>query len=328
MKKWSGYKDLLSKSRLTPPTSSISNMWNTKFEIVSTRGNFNLQTSELNTPHNTEDYNCLNVPGFGGITRPDNYELILYIHGVWSGLLAAREQLGRIKLSLNANGYTGPVICYSWDSNTAMDPSGWAVAKSIADQNGSKLAKFLSDYKINYPNDNIRIVAHSLGAKIVESALINLDNNQTWSKNSAYNITSIHLIGAAIGDTATSKNKSFGIAIDNLVDSFYNLYSSEDKVLQSLYINTEKENPLGLFGMHIEEPAPTHYIEYNVKSEIPPLKNASGIYQPYSDNSVNGWGDNHSGYIGFRERYPSHKSLKDDGAVNLIVADWRDKRSK
>ena len=77
-----------------------------------------------------------------------------------------------------------------------MDPSGWAVAKSIADQNGSKLAKFLSDYKINYPNDNIRIVAHSLGAKIVESALINLDNNQTWSKNSAYNITSIHLIGS------------------------------------------------------------------------------------------------------------------------------------
>ena len=45
MKKWSGYKDLLSKSRLTPPTSSISNMWNTKFEIVSTRGNFNLQTA-------------------------------------------------------------------------------------------------------------------------------------------------------------------------------------------------------------------------------------------------------------------------------------------
>ena len=117
-----------------------------------------------------------------------------------------------------------------------MDPSGWAVAKSIADQNGSKLAKFLSDYKINYPNDNIRIVAHSLGAKIVESALINLDNNQTWSKNSAYNITSIHLIGAAIGDTATSKNKPFGIAIDNLVDSFYNLYSSKRQSASKLNI--------------------------------------------------------------------------------------------
>lgn len=327
MKKWSDYKSLLSKTRnRTSSTSNILNTWDTKFEILSTRNHFDLQTGELNNSlHTTEDYYCLNVPGFGGIRRPENYELILYIHGVWSGPISAREQLGRIKLSLNANGYAGPVICYSWDSNTAVNPSGWALAKSIADQNGSKLARFLSDYKVKYPNDNIRIVVHSLGAKIVESALLSLDKNQTWNKNSVFDITSIHLIGAAISDTATSKNKPFGIAIDNIVKNFYNLYSSEDKVLQSLYVNTENEYPLGLFGMNREEPAPANYVEYDVKSEIPPLKSASGMYQPYSDNSVNGWGDNHSGYIGFRERYPSHKYLKDDGAVNLIVKDWRNK---
>ena len=322
MKNWSAYKNLLLKIGYTPFTSNISNIRNTKFETVSTRGHFDLQTGGLNTPHSTEDYYCQNVPGFGGINRLDNCELIIYIHGVWSGPLAAREQLGRIKLSLNANGSLRPVISYSWDSNTAINPSGWAIAKSIANQNGLKLAKFLSDYKANYPSDNVRIIAHSLGAKIIESALISLDTNPSWKNNSAYSITSIHLIGAAISDTATSRNKPFGIAIDNIVNSFYNLYSSEDKVLQTLYVNTEKENPLGLFGMKNEEPVPTHYREYNVMSEIPPLKNASGMYQVFSDKSVSGWGDNHSGYIGFRERYPLNKSLKDDGAVNLIVRDW------
>jgi Alpha/beta hydrolase of unknown function (DUF900) len=293
--------------------------------MVSTRGNFDLQTGELNTPHNTEDYSCLNVPGFGGIIRPDidNYELIIYIHGVWSGPLSAREQLGRIKLSLKSNGYIGPVIAYSWDSNTVINSSGWAVAKSIANQNGPKLAKFLTDYKVSYPNDNIRIIAHSLGAGVVESALISLDNNQTWNNNSAYNITSIHLIGAAISNTAASKNKPFGIAIDNIVNSFYNLYNSEDNVLQTLYVNTENENPLGLSGIKNGEPTPTRYTEYDVKSEIPPLKNASGMYHSFSDKSVTGWGDNHSGYIGFRECYPLNKSLKDDGAVNLIVREWK-----
>jgi len=323
MKKWSAYKMLLLNSRYNP-FRSHTNAWNTNFAMISTRGNFDLQTGELNTPHNTEDYSCLNVPGFGGIIRPDidNYELILYIHGAWSGPISTREQLGRIKLSLKSNGYIDPVIAYSWDSNTVINPSGWAVAKSIANQNGPKLAKFLTDYKVSYPNDNIRIIAHSLGAGVVESALISLDNNQTWKNNSAYNITSIHLVGAAISNTAASKNKPFGIAIDNIVNSFYNLYNSEDNVLQTLYVNTENENPLGLYGIKNGEPSPTRYTEYDVKSEIPPLKNANGMYQPLSDKSVTGWGDNHSGYIGFRKRYPLNKSLKDDGAVNLIVRDW------
>jgi hypothetical protein len=324
MKNWSDYKKLLLNSRYTPFTAN-TNTWNANFEMVSTRSHFDLQTGELNTPHSTEDYYCLNVPGSGGIIHPDidNYELIIYIHGVWSGPLGAREQLGRIELSLKSNGYLGPVVSYSWDSNTAINPSGWAVAKSIANQNGQKLAKFLSDYKVSYPNDNVRIIAHSLGAKVVESALISLDNNQTWKNNSAYNITSIHLMGAAISNTSASKNEPFGIAIDSIVNSFYNLYNSEDKVLQTLYENTENENPLGLFGINNGVPTPTNYTEYNVKSEIPPLKNASGMYQPFSDKSVSGWGDNHSGYIGFRERYPLNKSHKDDGAVNLIVRDWK-----
>jgi pimeloyl-ACP methyl ester carboxylesterase len=221
---------------------------------------------------------------------------------------------------LNTNGYNIPVVGFSWDSNTTINPSGWNITKSIAKQNGPKLAKFISDFKTKYPNHNIRIIAHSLGAKVVENALINF-NNETWKNNSAYKIASIHLIGAAISNRASSKNTQFGTAIDTLVDNFYNLYNPKDNLLQGLYVKTENENPLGLFGLNKGEPFPQHYTEHNVMSEIPPFKNASRIYQPFVDNTVSGWGNNHSGYIGFRERYLFNKSLKDDGAINVIVAD-------
>ena len=54
--------------------------------------------------------------------------------------------------------------------------------------------------------------------------------------------------------------------------------------------------------------------------EIPPLRKASGIYKPFVDHAVYESGNNHSGYIGFRG---VDGKLKDDGAINIIVADWK-----
>jgi Alpha/beta hydrolase of unknown function (DUF900) len=243
---------------------------------------------------------------------------------------SANEQIDRTKLSLNVNKYYNPIIGFSWDSNTAINPSGWNIAKFIAYQNGPKLAKFISDFKTNCPNVNIRIIAHSLGAKVVESALIALanDTNQIWMKDTVYNIASVHLIGAAINDESTSKNTPFGNAIENTVNTFYNLYNSEDTALKGTYVNTENQNPLGLYGLKKGEPFPANYTERDVKFEIPPLKMANGIYQSFWDKEVSGWGDNHSGYIGFREHYPFSRLLKDDGAINVIVEDWRNDNNR
>ena len=130
--------------------------------------------------------------------------------------------------------------------------------------------------------------------------MITLNNNETWKSNSAYNISSIHLIGAAISDRATSKNCPFGIAIDNIVNNFYNLYNPQDNILQGLYVKTENENPLGLLDLHKDEPFPSNYTEHNVMSEISSFRKTSGIYKPFVDNPVSRWGNNHSGYIGFR----------------------------
>jgi hypothetical protein len=343
---WFAYNNSLLKRRNMPFRSNILNMWNTKMKninknnldrhslctnhsitittpIVSTRGHFSLHTGKLNLVHNLGDYNYSYVPGLGGYPSPDNKELAIYIHGVWTGQASAKEQIDRTKLSLNANGYNIPVVGFSWDSNTATNPSGWNIAKIIANQNGPKLANFISDFKANSPNCNIRIIAHSLGAKIVESTLISLyNNNQKWKKSLVYNITSIHLIGAAISDKAPSKNQPFGIAIENIVNHFYNLYNPEDNALKRAYVKTEDQNPLGLFGLKKGEASPANYSERNVMFEIPPFTKASGIYQTFCDKAVYGWGDYHCGYIGFRESYPFNKVLKDDGAINVIVEDW------
>ncbi len=292
--------------------------------IVSTRGHFDLQTGKLSPLHGAENYSYSYVPGLRGYAYPDNNELALYVHGVWAGQTSAVEQVDRVKLSIKANGYNIPVVGFSWDSNTATNPPGWGIAKSIANQNGPKLAKFISDFKGSYPDCNIRIIAHSLGAKVVESALISLYSKiQGWQEKSAYYISSVHLIGAAISDKAVSKNQPCGIAIDRIVNRFYNLYNPEDNALKGAYVLTEKQNPLGLLGLKKGEPPATNYTERNVMFEIPPFTKASGMYQAFCDKGVCDWGDNHCGYIGFREHYPFNKVLKDDGAVNTIVEDWR-----
>jgi Alpha/beta hydrolase of unknown function (DUF900) len=320
MKNWSVSKNFTARRRHSPFTSNLLNILNKKLPLISTRNHFNLETGQLNLSHSIEDYDSYDIPGLNGNPRSNINELAIYIHGVWTRQIAVKEQLDRTKLSLNANGYDIPVVGFSWDSNTVINPSGWDIAKSIAKQNGPKLAKFLSHFKDNCLNCNIRIIAHSLGAKVVESALITLNNNETWKNNSAYNISSIHLIGAAISDRATSKNSPFGIAIDNIVNNFYNLYNPKDTVLQGLYVKTENENPLGLFGLKKGEPFPLNYTEHNVMSELSSFRKASGIHKPFVDNAVLRWGSNHSGYIGFRG---VNGKLKDDGAINVIVADWK-----
>jgi hypothetical protein len=355
MKKWFSYSNVVAEHHKNPFTSNLLNLWNstsknqnknkwskeslyaypsiatratptiTTIPLISTRGHFSLVTGKLNSLQDKSNYDYYHAPRFLGNYYSHNNELVIYIHGVWTEQRSAKEQTDRTRLALCANGYNIPIIGFSWDSNTAVNPSGWSVAKYIANQNGPKIAKFISDFKNNYPNVNIRIIAHSLGAKVVESALITLNNkyNQKWKKNRSYRIASIHLLGAAIDDKSASKNTHFGNAIENTVGKFYNLYNPEDNALKYAYVKTENQNPLGLHGLKKGESFPINYTERNVKFEIPPLKRASGIYQSFCDKAVYGWGDNHCGYVGFRERYPYHQFLKDDGAINVIVTDWR-----
>ena len=44
------------------------------------------------------------------------------------------------------------------------------------------LHNILLNFKNKCPNTNIRIISHSLGAAVVDSALVNLNNNSNWNE--------------------------------------------------------------------------------------------------------------------------------------------------
>jgi esterase/lipase superfamily enzyme len=49
----------------------------------------------------------------------------------------------------------------------------------------------------------IRLIAHSLGTRVVLSSLDSLNKNQSWN-NSNFAITSVHLVAAAVDDEEVS----------------------------------------------------------------------------------------------------------------------------
>ena len=51
------------------------------------------------------------------------------------------------------------------------------MAKTNAKENGPKLAQYIVDFNNKCPNTNIHVIAHSLGAAVVDSALVILDKN-------------------------------------------------------------------------------------------------------------------------------------------------------
>ena len=70
----------------------------------------------------------------------------------------------------------------------------WEVAKDIAKSNGLKLAQFILDFKKDCPQTDVRLIAHSLGSRIVLSSLDALNENQEWNNNKNFAIASVHLL--------------------------------------------------------------------------------------------------------------------------------------
>jgi hypothetical protein len=239
-----------------------------------------------------------------------------------------------------------PVVLYSWDSNTPIDilGLGWDTAKDIANGNGQFLAN--SIMKLN--NDcnsqlGIHIVAHSLGARVVLSALHELGTGPTNLK-----INSVHLMGAAVDNEEISMNASdthdslydddvvYGDAIANHVTKFYNLFDPQDDRLQNdrepyeYYPLYENDIALGSKGAQPGITWPPNYVERNVINEVPEnssidFTDADGdgmcdleeLGYPCQIRSV---GDNHRGYMGFRDY--STKRIVDDGIMDVVATDW------
>jgi hypothetical protein len=204
----------------------------------------------------------------------------------------------------------------------------------------------------------IRLIGHSLGARVILSSLDSLHKDPLWN-SSGFNITSVHLMGAAVNNEEISRNPQdvlgdltnwgtfkmdYGEAIEE-VNKFYNLYNSKDKALgpnlanpfspYQIYPSFEGDLSLGQNGsqMFPKISVPANYIDIDVTKEIPfnNDSDANGVCDdirilnvkpPFEKLCmINGAGDSHFGYLGFRG---NTTTLDDDGAINVVVSNWKE----
>lgn len=231
----------------------------------------------------------------------------------------------------------------------------------LAKDEGPKLAQFISNYKETCKNNqnvnsDIRLLSHSLGARVILSAIESLHNNPEWNNNSNnFTISSVNLMGAAVDDEEVSINPldilsnstnsnsvkfAYGKAIQDEVIKFYNMNNPEDNALEPLpfypvdlfyeiYPFFEKDSALGQSGYQTVPSItlPGNFNQTNVISEIKAIPNADAI-DGVDIGLCNNFGychvtigDNHLGYMGFRNLTDTNK-LADDGALNVVIKLW------
>lgn len=343
----------------------------TDFYVVSSRNSFDLNSGNL--VQKIEIPSALSVLNIGHCPG----ELAIYVHGVWATEENAEEQTERAFLSIKKAGYNIPLIGYSWDSNTgfsldniSLSEQGWKVAKSIANSNGPLLGKFISQFTDNCPNDKLRIIAHSLGARVTLSAIQSLYENSTLDNSKK--ITSVHLLGAAVDDEQVSLIENqcsenspplpcSGKAIKDIVQNFYSLYDPEDNMLAaekifidvtplnwfdqffpflfvvsypSPYLSSENDTPLGAYAIKNTINTPGNYQEYNVLNKILDqedsdqrngcdllinLQQFGYSFGNFYSCTINKKGDNHFGYLGFRDE---NDQVRNPGAMSIVVKNW------
>ena len=118
---------------------------------------------------------------------------------------------------------------------------------------------------------------------------------------------------------------AFGEAIEDEVRNFSNLYSSKDDSLEWFYPMMEgNDTALGQTGAQYGISLPSNYKERDVKDNITALCDANGRNScnfPYNIvlGAIADVGDNHFGYVGFRD---TNGTLKSNGAMDVVVEDW------
>ena len=127
----------------------------------------------------------------------------------------------------------------------------------------------------------------------------------------------------------------YGKAIANQVIKFTNLYDVEDELLQDkyrYYPSLEYDTALGLNGHQKNITIPTNYKDIDVTDQIANISDADGdgtcdLLQIENSNlncAIKKIGNNHLGYIGFRDS-KNISTLLADGAMDVIVQNWLSK---
>jgi hypothetical protein len=212
------------------------------------------------------------IPGFSGTCAP---ELVIAIHGWTNASDDGQDKFQRAYRGLLALGYPYPIVGFSWPADTGTsfivdNAIGFDRGKEMANMSAPALAAALQSIARQCPEMRVRLLAHSLGNRVLLQALNRLDQEpefEEW-RSTGQQVTSIHLLGAAVDSNVVQTNGWAGPGIEHQVLWAFNYFSEEDSILESVYYVAEAHDALGETGIEERWSAPSNYIEHNITGEI------------------------------------------------------------
>lgn len=222
------------------------------FPRVSTRGHYRTNWySRGRLDGNYDPYEFDLSGDFSEVFGAD--EVVVFVHGWFSDKQGGLD-IGHVcDENLQSLGYEHPTVAFSWDADTGV--VGWDYATDIAEQNGLKLANFLTQLNTSYPETDVRLIGYSLGARTALTALAALNGTDV-------SVEYVGLLGGAADSTSVSMSGRYGEAIEGVAGQFDNFWKGDDLVLKGLYPTFEWDMPCGLRGC--DGPTPDNYTDINV----------------------------------------------------------------
>lgn len=206
-------------------------------------------------------------------TAPGGEEIVVVVHGWNIEEPGGKDVANTTRIALRNSGYDQFVVGYTWDSDEGdgLIDQGWNEGVEIARKNGPKLAQWIADW-----NDNggrpIRVIGHSLGARVVVEALTDLRARGRWNA-----LRSVTLLGGAIDDQEVETDEPYGDDIEYATRRCDNFYKTDDAVLDWAYGAIEFDTAVGEEGVQDASDSPGNYAEADVTDQV---ADHNSYYQP------------------------------------------------
>ncbi|MDY7083073.1 MAG: DUF726 domain-containing protein [Halobacteria archaeon] len=215
------------------------------------RENNTFEETNVSDEYDTEG----EIPGFDTRESPD--EIMVYVHGMIADRRAGLGRFSSMEYVLRENGYDHPVVGYTWDADHALRT--WWPGNEIAEQNGTKLAEFVLDYKRENLDTDIRLICVSMGARVVLEAIRELAERGEYDA-----IESVSVLGGVVRNDAVTLDGGYGTSIKRVVGEFHNYWMETDYTLRTFFPRIEGGTALGAAGADGETPSNyhDHRVEY------------------------------------------------------------------
>lgn len=168
----------------------------------------------------------------------DADELVVYVHGWLPAVTGrAKAQTSAVQDALDAEGYDATVVGFTYPANIP-----WYSSKAMAERKGRELADWVAD-RVTDSETEVRIVAHSLGARVALVCLASLADRDS-------EVASLSLLAAAVGCGTVADGGRWYDAVRDGARAVHNYHVDREFTLDVLYRNAELgRRALGVRGV-------------------------------------------------------------------------------